>query len=421
MNPPFRLHAPLLTPRTKETLAWHPRGAVAVDEHGRILYGGAEDALPEALLALPSEQLDDILIPGLIDAHVHLPQYDCRGKFGASLLEWLDRFIYPEEQRFADEAVARDIARRFFAGLLRAGTTTAMVYATVHPRATHIAFEEAERSGLRIIMGNVLMDREAPPALCVDAETSIRASEGLIEAWHGKDDRLFYAITPRFAPTCTPGLLRDAGVLAEKHGTWIQTHLNETAGEIARVRELFPDARDYTDVYDQAGLLTGHSVLGHNLHTDDVQLDVLRKRGCAVAHCPDSNLFLGSGRFPLEQHGQHELRIALGSDVGAGTTLSLFQIMRSMSYVQDRSLHPRIPFYHATLGGAAALGFADRIGSLEAGKQADMVAVHVDRHFPRGKSLDELSSTEIASALVYRTQEAAVRRLWLGGREISLH
>ena len=421
MKLPFRLHAPLLTPLAKDDLAWHPRGVVAIDEHGTILFRGAEDALPDSLTSLPFEQLNDILIPGLIDAHVHLPQYDCRGKFGASLLEWLDRFIYPEEARFADEAVARDIARRFFAGLLRAGTTTAMVYATVHERATHIAFEEAERSGLRIIMGNVLMDREAPSDLCVDAGTSIRASENLIDAWHGRGDRLFYAVTPRFAPTCTPGLLQEAGELATKHGTWVQTHLNETAGEIARVRELFPDARDYTDVYDRAGLLNERTVLGHNLHTDDTQLGVLRERGCAVVHCPDSNLFLGSGRFPLEQHAQQGLRIALGSDVGAGTTLSLFQIMRSMSYVQGRSLHPRIPFYHATLGGAEALGLGDRIGSLDAGKQADMIAVHVDRHFPRGKTLDQLSSTEIASALVYRTQESAVRRVWLGGQETPLN
>ncbi|MDT8325250.1 MAG: amidohydrolase family protein, partial [Bacteroidota bacterium] len=276
MKAPFRIHAPLLTPLAADRVAWHPRGAVAVDESGDILFRGDEDDLPEALRALPAARSEDVLLPGLVDAHVHLPQFDCRGKFGTTLLEWLDRFIYPEEMRFADDAVARDVARRFYAALARAGTTTAMVYGTVHPRATHIAFEEAERAGLRIILGNVLMDRYAPDALLMTAEVSLRASEELIERWHRSTPLLAYAVTPRFAPTCSPELLRGAAALAARHDTYVQTHLNESAAEIARVRELFPDAADYTDVYRAAGLLTGRTVLGHNVHTDDAQLAVLR-------------------------------------------------------------------------------------------------------------------------------------------------
>ncbi|MBN1446957.1 MAG: guanine deaminase [Bacteroidetes bacterium] len=417
MNAPFRIHAPVVSPSGRDRIAWHPRGVVAVDEDGRILFRGDEDDLPESLTALPAISCGDVLLPGMIDAHVHLPQFDCRGKFGATLMEWLDRFIYPEEMRFAQETVARDTARRFYHALLEAGTTTAMVYGSVHERATHIAFEEAERAGLRIILGNVLMDRGAPAALLLSTKEALVASERLIETWHRKTPLLSYAITPRFAPTCTPELLRGAGALAAKHDTWVQTHINETSGEIARVRELFPESAHYTGVYREAGLLGDRTVLGHNIHTDDEQMEVLREHNCAVAHCPDSNLFLGSGRFPLERHEQYGIRTALGSDVGAGTTLSMLHVMRTMSYVQGRSLHPFLPLFHATLGGAEALGLANETGSLEVGKSADMITVHVERQFCRGKTLQDLSDVEIASVLVYRTPETVVRRVWIRGKE----
>jgi guanine deaminase len=293
-----------------------------------------------------------------------------------------------------------------------------MVYGTVHPRATDIAFEEAERAGLRIILGNVLMDVHAPDALLLSAADSLRTSEELIERWHRKTPLLQYAVTPRFAPTCSVELLRGAGALAARHSTYVQTHLNESAGEIARVRKLFPEAAHYTDVYREAGLLSDRTVLGHNIHTDDAQIDVLRTHDCAVAHCPDSNLFLGSGRFPLEMHAEAGLRVALGSDVGAGTTLSMFHVMRAMSYVQARSLHPFLALYNATLGGAAALGLSDDIGSLEAGKQADMISVRIERQFCRGKSLSDLSPVEIASVLVYRSEGSAVTRSWIGGASV---
>lgn len=415
MNAPFRLHAALLSPRSREAADWHPRGAIVVDEHGRIAWRGDAEALPARFANLPAVESHNIILPGMIDAHVHLPQLDCRGKFGASLLEWLDRFIYPEEQRFADENVARDVARRFFTALAQAGTTTAMVFSTVHERATDIAFEEADRARLRVIMGKVLMDREAPEGLCEPAEEGLAATARLIERWHRRTDRLWYAVTPRFAVSCSPELLAGAGALARKHGTYVQTHCNESGGEIARVRELFPGAAHYTGVYDTAGLLGPRTVLAHDIHTDDVQLGLLRERGCAVAHCPDSNLFLGSGRFPLDLHDRHGLRVALGSDVGAGTTLSMFHIMHAMSHVQGRSLHPFRPLFHATLGGAQALGLDGETGSLDEGKQADLIEVQIDQRFCRGKALEDLSAQEIASVLVYRSTDQLVRRAWVGG------
>ncbi|MCB2204891.1 guanine deaminase [bacterium] len=418
MNAPFRIHAPVVTPLARDRIAWHPHGAVVVSAEGRILYCGDEVQLPEEFSALPEQRSAHVLLPGFVDAHVHLPQFDCRGKFGATLLEWLDRFIYPEELRFADDAVARDVAQRFFAELRQSGTTTAMVYGTVHPSATHIAFEEAERAGIRVILGNVLMDRHAPEELLLDADSALRASEEIIERWHRKTTKLAYAITPRFAPTCSPELLAGAAQLAHKHDTYVQTHLNETPAEIARVKELFPGAAHYTDVYRQAGLLSSRTVLGHNLHTDEAQMRQLQEHDCSVAHCPDSNLFLGSGRFPLELHEASGLRVGLGSDVGAGTTVSMFHIMRAMSYVQARSLHPFLPLYHATLGGANALGLSDDIGSLQPGKYADMISVEVERKFGRGKALAELSDVEIASALVYRAHDTAVRATWSAGEQI---
>ena len=419
MNTPFRIHAPVVTPVARDRIAWHPRGAVAVNERGRILFRGDERDLLEELHALPELRSDDLLLPGMIDTHVHLPQFDCRGKFGATLLEWLDRFIYPEEMRFAREEVARDTARRFYRALRSAGTTTAMVYGSVHERATHIAFEEAERAGLRILLGNVLMDCNAPADLLLDAGEALAASRRLIGAWHRRTPLLSYVISPRFAPTCSAELLRGAADLAERHDTHIQTHLNESDSEIARVRELFPDSAHYTGVYREAGLLTPKSVFGHDIHTDDEQLSMLAAHGCAVAHCPDSNLFLGSGRFPIDMHERHGIRVGLGSDVAAGTTLSMLHVMRTMSYVQGHSLHPFLPLHTATLGGADALGLASETGSLDAGKSADMISVHVERQFCRGKSLQDLSDVEIASVIVYRTAETAVRRVWVGGTELT--
>jgi guanine deaminase len=418
MDAPFRLHAALLSSHGRDGADWHPRGVLVVDEHGRIAWRGDEARLPELYHPLSRIESPHIILPGMVDAHVHLPQLDCRGKFGTSLLEWLERFIYPEEKRFAAESVARDVARRFHAALIAAGTTTAMVYSSVHERATNIAFEESARAGLRIILGKVLMDREAPAELCESAEAGLAATERLIERWHRSTDRLWYAVTPRFAVSCSPALLSGAARLARKYDTFVQTHCNESAGEITRVRELFPDAAHYTAVYDTAGLLGERTVLAHSIHSDDTQLALLAERGCVVAHCPDSNLFLGSGRFPLEQHEKHGLRIALGSDVGAGTTLSMFHVMHAMSHVQGRSLHPFLPLYHATLGGAEALGLQSAIGSLDEGKEADLIEVRLDQRFCRGKALEDVSAQEIASVLVFRSTDHHIGSVWVGGRQL---
>ena len=293
--PAFCLHAPILNPLSSTDVGWHPEGAIAVDERGRILYIGDARGEPREFADLRLESTHDVVIPGLVDCHVHLPQYDCRGKFGATLLEWLDRFIYPAEARFSDDELARDVSHRFFHALLRAGTTTAMVYSSIHTRATHIAFEEAERSRLRIILGKVLMDRNAPADMLAGCSSAVADTERLIETWHRKTDRLWYAVSPRFAPVCSPSLLREAGRLAGKHGTYVQTHINESPGEVEQVRALFPESASYTDVYRTAGLLGERTVLAHDIHATDGEIRACEALRCAIAHCPDSNLFLGSG------------------------------------------------------------------------------------------------------------------------------
>ena len=412
---PFTLLAPILSPESATSASWIPHGALSVDGSGRILYCGDHGAIPETLAGLPTRILDGVLVPGFVDCHTHLPQYDCRGKFGVTLMEWLDHFIYPEEARFADERVARDVARRFFRGLLEAGTTTAAVYSSVHTRATWVAFEEAERARLRVILGKVLMDRDAPDALCEPVATAVRETRALIEAWHHKTPRLLYAVTPRFAPTCSPALLRAAAEIADEMSVYVQTHLNESPAEIALVSSLFPSASSYTRVYDEAGLLGPRTILAHNIHPDDSELDLCEERNAAVAHCPDSNLFLGSGRFPLERYDGRSIRIGLGSDVGAGTSLSMPVVMRSMAWVQGRSLHPFALLYHATLGGARALSLDDETGTLRAGLSADMVEIRIDEHFAKGRHLTDLRAIEAASAVVYRSETHDVRRVWMGG------
>jgi guanine deaminase len=413
---PYILFAPLLNPLSDEAADWHPSGALVVDEHGRILFSGNASELPERFHGLPELRRPDIIMPGFIDLHTHLPQYDCRGKFGKSLIEWLNSFVYPEEARLADESVARDMAQRFFRDLIKSGTTTAMVLGPSFKHATNIAFEEAERSGLRIILGKMQMDRLAPGSLCEDTAQSLLDTELLIRKWHRKTPLLSYAVTPRFALSCTPDLLKHCGRIAARFGTHIQTHLNESRAEIAAIMALFPEYQTYTHILEAMGLLTERTILAHNVHPTVEELSLCEAYGCAVAHCPDSNLFLGSGRFPLEQYRSTTIPFGLGSDVGAGTTLSMFHMMRCMTYVQGSSLHPFIPLYHATLGGAKALSIADQTGNFSPGKQADFIAVRIDPSFFGGMELAQLSPLAIASVIVYRSQAQDVSAAWVNGR-----
>jgi guanine deaminase len=353
-------------------------GAVAFDG-GTILATGpfttVRDAHPEAEVL---DRRDCLLLPGLVDSHVHFPQIAVIGAMGLQLLDWLDQRTLPEEARMADPVHARRIAQRFIRALASNGTTTALVFGAHFPAAQNILFEEAEEAGLRISSGLVVSDRNLRADLEVTPDVAYETSRELRERWHGKG-RLRYAVTPRFSVSCTEAML-DAckALLDEAPSALFTSHVNESPGEIDFVRDLFPEARDYLDTYERAGLLRECSVLAHNVHVSDDELQRLATSRTAVAHCPSSNAFLASGIFPMARHVAHGVRFGMGTDVGAGTGLSMlkeglvayhFQMVRD----QGHMLGPAHLLYLATAAGAEALGLKDTCGDLSAGKQADLV------------------------------------------------
>ncbi|MBO1074067.1 guanine deaminase [Roseomonas marmotae] len=323
---------------------------------------------------------DAILCPGFIDCHVHYPQTQMIGAYGAQLLDWLDLHTFPAEQAYADPAHAAEAARVFLAELLRNGTTTAAVYCTVHPQSVEAFFTESHRLNTRMIAGKVLMDRNAPPALLDTAERGYEESRALIERWHGVGRQL-YAITPRFAPTSTPAQLEAAGQLWREYpGTYLQTHLSENEAEIAWVRELFPERDGYLDVYHQAGLTGRRAVFGHAVHLSEEEFACCHRTGSSLAHCPSSNLFLGSGLFPAFQARRRDrpVCLGLGTDLGAGTSFSQLRTLGDAYKVamgRGRGLTAAHGFWLATAGGAEALDLTDTIGHIAPGHEADLVVL----------------------------------------------
>lgn len=415
----------ILNPIDPTETQWIPEGALVVSEDGSIAYIGSREHLPPQFQSLPVQEfLHHIIAPGFVDLHTHLPQLHCRGVFPHTatakldLLSWLDLLVFPEEAKFRNPEYARSVAQDFFHELIRCGTTTAMVFASSYTQATDIAFEEADRSALRIIMGKTMMDRNVPEALCEHTDTAVGEVKKLIERWHRKSDRLWYAITPRFAASCSMHLLEACGTLAQRYDTFIQTHVNESLKEIELVRTLFPQHKQYLRVYEEAGLLSPKTVLAHSIHASEEEIDLCARSHAAIAHCPDSNLFLGSGRFPLGRYEQTKIRFGLGSDIGAGTSLSMFRIMRAMSYAQDAALPPAKPFYYATLGGARALSLDDSVGSFEIGKSFDAIVVDAES-MASGKPFHTLTPTEAASQYVYRTVASDVESVFIQGKELK--
>ena len=368
-------------------------------EAGRVRAVGPAETLLPVCPAPVDHYPDHLILPGFIDTHVHYPQTEMIAAFGEQLLPWLNQYTFPTEAKFADERHAAAIACVFLDELLRNGTTTALVLGTVHPTSVEVFFAEARRRGLRMIAGKVLMDRNAPPELCDTAESGYRESRALIERWHGVD-RLQYAVTPRFAPTSTPQQLQRAGdLLREFPGVYLHTHLAENPGEVAWVKELFPESCDYLDVYDRAGLLGRRSVFAHGVHLCDRECRRLAARGSALAHCPTSNLFLGSGLFDLARMQGFGVRVSLGTDVGAGTSFSLLRTLDEAYKIQQlrgRALDPLQALYLATLGGARALDLEGTIGNFALGNEADFTVLDLRAtpllrlRLPHCRSLAEL-------------------------------
>ncbi|MFK3906465.1 guanine deaminase [Pseudomonas alabamensis] len=379
--------------------AYFDDGLLVVDDGRITAVGPATELLPT--LAPDTEVVtytDALITPGFIDTHIHFPQTGMIGSYGEQLLDWLETYTFPCERQFADKAHADEVAKRFLGELLRNGTTTALVFGSVHPESVDALFEEAERLDLRLIAGKVMMDRNAPDYLTDTADSSYRDSKALIERWHGKG-RLHYAVTPRFAPTSTPEQLTAAGRLLEEHpGVYLHTHLSENLKEIDWVKALYPERNGYLDVYDHYRLLGERSVFAHGVHLCDAECQRLAETGSAVAFCPTSNLFLGSGLFNLPQAERFGVRVGLGTDVGAGTSFSLLATLNEaykVMQLQDVRLHPFKSLYLATLGGARALRLEERIGSLAPGHDADFVVLDykatplLDYRLQQSRSIEE--------------------------------
>lgn len=322
---------------------------------------------------------DGLIVPGFIDTHVHYPQIEMMASHGEQLLEWLANYTFPTEMKFSDSAYASEIAHFFLNQLLSNGTTTALVFGTVHPQSVDAFFRAAQEKQLRMICGKVLMDRNAPESLMDNVNSAYTDSQALIKQWHGQD-RLHYAVTPRFAITSTDQQLDVADkLLTEFPGVYLHTHLSENIKEIEWVKELFPDSKNYLDVYHKHHLTGRRSIFAHGVHLSDDECQCLADTGSSVAFCPSSNLFLGSGLFNLKQAEEFSYSVGFGSDIAAGTSLSMLQIMSEAYKTQQLrgdSLNPFKSFYLATLGGARALDLENTIGNFKVGNEADFVLLN---------------------------------------------
>ena len=367
----------------------------AVGDYARL----APDYAGVAVEHLPGR----IIAPGFIDLHIHFPQTDVIGSPAAGLLPWLENYTFPHESRFADEAYAGELATFFLDELLRHGVTTALAFATSHPSSVNALMSQAQQRGLRMIAGKVLQDRHSPDGVRDETEQSLIDTEALIRRWHGQD-RLGYAITPRFAPSCSEAQLRGAGELAAKYpDVWIQSHVAENLDEVKWARELFPQSRSYLAIYDDFGLMRERAIYAHCIHFDDADRALMRSSGAAAAVSPTSNLFLGSGFFDYEAAQRAGFKYGLASDVGGGTSFSPFHTMLAAYYVgregqtkKGVSLSPQNLWWQHTAGAAQALGLDGVIGNLQPGCEADFIVLDpqatplLARKTAQAASLDEL-------------------------------
>lgn len=357
--------------------------AVHVDSAGGVLIRagvieavGNGDALRAAHPgAAVVEYGDKLIVPGFVDAHVHYPQTAMIASWGKRLIDWLNTYTFPEEMRFGDPVYAAEIAGRYLDLTLANGTTTVCSYATIHPTSVDAIFDAAALRGQRIVAGKTCMDRNAPDGLCDTAQSAYDDSKMLLEKWHGAG-RAGYAITPRFSPTSTPAQLEALGALWSEHPeVLMQTHLSEQVDEIAWVKELYPQARDYLDTYEACGLLGARGVYGHSIHMEPREMDRLSDVGAAVVHCPTSNTFIGSGLFDLAAMKARAIPVGLATDTGGGSSFSMLRTMAAayeIAQLRGVAVHASQLLWLATCGSARSLHLEDKIGSLAVGYEADI-------------------------------------------------
>ena len=368
---------------------------------------------------------DGVLIPGLVDTHVHFPQVRAIGALGMPLLEWLDKCALPEECRLASPDYAREVAAEFCNGLISAGTTTALVFGSHFASAVDALFTESSRLGLRVTSGLVVSDRELPADLLTTPQRAYDEAVELARRWHGVG-RNRYAVTPRFSLSASePTLEACSAVLDATPGALFTSHVNENRAEVEFVASQFPDCTDYVDTYDRRGLLKSSAVLAHNVHPTDAELAVLADRNTAVAHCPSSNSALGSGLFPLRRHLQAGVPVALGSDVGAGTGFSIFKeglqayFMQRLLHDDGHPLTPAHLLYLATRAGALALGLGDQVGDLSVGKRFDAVCLRPPVGTALNVGLRHTESAEEALGKIFALAgDADVADVWIDGWQL---
>ena len=409
------------TKNREGAVAFHKDGLLLVEDGHVVGCGEYEELAPWLGGAEPEDLTGHLITPGFVDTHIHFPQVDVIAAHGKQLLDWLEQHTFPAEAAFADPRHAADAAAFFLDELLRNGTTTALVFGSVHKVSVDALFAEAFERNMRLIAGKALMDRNAPDGLTDTVESSRADMEALIAEWHGKG-RLGYAVTPRFAISCSDAQLAMAGDLLAQHpDVWMQTHLSENVHEIKETAHLFPKARDYLDVYDRFGLLRRRSVFAHCVHLKGEAFQRLAGKDGAVAFCPTSNLFLGSGLFPLEEACSHGVKVGVGTDVGAGTSFSILHTLGEaykVGQLRGDALDPFHALYLATLGGARALDLDDRIGNLAPGKEADFVVLDLAATPLLKRRLAETRSLENKLfALTVLGDDRVVARTYLAGVE----
>ncbi len=407
-----------------ESVSFETDGAVII-ENGIITEVGPAGPVLESHPQIPVDLYPDcLLMAGFVDSHVHYPQTEIIAAYGEQLLQWLNQYTFPAEAQFGNSDYADTAASIFLDECLRNGITTSSVYCTVHPQSVTSLFEEASHRGMRVVAGKVMMDRNAPDNLLDTPQLAYDQSRELIERWHGAG-RCTYAVTPRFAPTSTPEQLEAAGTLCKEFPTTLmQTHISENPDEVTWVKELFPTSEDYLDVYARFGLLNDRANFGHAIYLKEREIAAIREACAGISHCPTSNTFIGSGLFKMKvlRDGPGPITVGLATDVGGGSSFSMFDTMKSayeIGQLQGYSLHPSKAYYLATLGSAKLLKLDDKIGNLAPGYEADIQVIDLNsRPIIKERMKHAGDIWDVLFVQMILADDRAVRSVYAGGSKI---
>lgn len=410
-------------PEGLDVAKFERRGAILIQGDRIGAVGPAEALQREYPQALTTDMGAALLLPGFVDAHAHYPQTGIIASWGKRLIDWLNSYTFPEEMRFADPQVAVDVADRYLDLVLAHGTTSVASYCTIHPESVTAFFQAAEARGMAVQAGKTCMDRNAPDGLRDDAQSAYDQSKALLETWHGRG-RARYAITPRFSPTSTPDQLAALGALwAEHPDCLMQTHLSEQTDEVAWVKNLFPEARDYLDTYERFGLLGERGVYGHAIHLEPREVDRLAEVGASLVHCPTSNTFIGSGLFRMDALKGRGLSVGLATDTGGGSSFSMLRTMAAayeIAQLTGRALHPAELLWLATEGSARALHMADEIGTLAPGSAADLVALDLASTPAIAQRTARASDIwEAVFPTIMMGDDRAIAGVWVAGQRVD--